>query len=122
MKQLQINFTTPEQSKRLLELGVPEDSADCYYYYWAWYGEEYQNKHPSPQICYTDSMPGERIYHFSSIYPCWSVGRLMEIYNICLLEPYPYYPRFGRYENMINIMIDAFVFSQGDFDFSKLED
>ena len=30
MKQLQNNFTTPEQSKRLLELGVPANSADCY--------------------------------------------------------------------------------------------
>ena len=31
MKQLQNNFTTPEQSKRLLELGVPADSADMFY-------------------------------------------------------------------------------------------
>ena len=30
MKKLQSNFTTSEQSKRLLELGVPADSADCY--------------------------------------------------------------------------------------------
>ena len=30
IKKLQNNFTTPEQSKRLLELGVPADSADCY--------------------------------------------------------------------------------------------
>ncbi len=29
MKQLQNNFTSPEQSKRLLELGLPADSADC---------------------------------------------------------------------------------------------
>ena len=29
MVKLQNNFTTPEQSKRLLELGVPADSADC---------------------------------------------------------------------------------------------
>lgn len=31
MKKLQNNYTTPEQSKRLLELGLPADSADCYY-------------------------------------------------------------------------------------------
>ena len=31
MKKLQQNFTTTEQSKRLLELGVPADSADCYF-------------------------------------------------------------------------------------------
>lgn len=28
-KDLQSTFTTPEQSKRLLELGVPEWTADC---------------------------------------------------------------------------------------------
>lgn len=28
IKRLQNNFTTPEQSKRLLKLGVPADSAD----------------------------------------------------------------------------------------------
>ena len=31
MKTLQNNFTTPEQSKRMLELGVPADSADMVY-------------------------------------------------------------------------------------------
>ena len=31
MAKLQNNFTAPEQSKRLLELGVPADSADCVY-------------------------------------------------------------------------------------------
>lgn len=31
IKKLQNNYTTPKQSKRLLELGVPADSADCYY-------------------------------------------------------------------------------------------
>ena len=29
MKNLQNNFTTQEQSKMLLELGVPADSSDC---------------------------------------------------------------------------------------------
>lgn len=32
MSKLQNNFTTPEQSKRLLELGVPADSADCFWF------------------------------------------------------------------------------------------
>ena len=31
IKNLQSKFTAPEQSKRLLELGVPAGSADCYY-------------------------------------------------------------------------------------------
>lgn len=31
MKKLQNNYTTPEQSKRLLELGIPAWTADCFY-------------------------------------------------------------------------------------------
>ena len=38
MKTLQNNFTTPEQSKKLLELGVPIDSADMF---WAASDEKY---------------------------------------------------------------------------------
>ena len=87
MKTLQNNFTTPEQSKRLLELGVPADSADCFINFcnrgrleiiplgetfrtWLAYGEKYD------------------IYHFERYYPCWSVGRLMEIFNIICAAEY----------------------------------
>jgi hypothetical protein len=77
MKQLQCNFTTLEQSKRLLELGVPEWTADC---------------------CFSKSKDGEYIcegvkhiipddFCVQSVpfpaYPCWSVGRLIEIYLLC---------------------------------------
>ena len=70
MKRLQNNYTTPEQSKRLLELGVPADSADCYW---------------------NDFI--QKPYVLSNLYskgtflnpkaPCWSVGRLNEIFKIC---------------------------------------
>jgi hypothetical protein len=75
MKKLQNNFTTPEQSKRLLELGVPEWTADLRY-----------------RICKdNDSILGNPYLtkgkkyigsHFNSSLPCWSVGRLIEIYEI----------------------------------------
>lgn len=117
--QLQNNYTTPEQSERLIELGVPADSADMYY----------QNALDARIIPtgrsykeYTDRLTGlnREIWFFK---PCWSVGRLIEIYNICLPEkPYPYYPRFGRYDNMMGIMIDAFVFAKGELNFSKLKE
>lgn len=70
MKKLQRNYTTIEQSKRLLELGVPADSADCYYKM-----NLYSFK---TEMCFTkeDSL----LYHYT---PCWSVGRLIEIYLIC---------------------------------------
>ena len=114
METLQNNFTTPEQSKRLLELGVPKDSADCYI-----------NTNGNTINVIPEESPKYSEYCRSLTYlvPCWSLGRLIEIYNICLPEkPYPYYPRFGRYENMMVIMLDAFVFTQGELDFSKLEE
>lgn len=69
MKKLQRNFTTPEQSKRLLEFGVPEWTADCYFRL-----DLYSYK---TEMCFTkeDSL----LHHYT---PCWSVGRLIEIYEI----------------------------------------
>lgn len=79
MKTLQNNFTTPEQSKRLLELGVPADSADCYllrtftkgdtFIVEVLHGELYSKK--------------DKFTNILEYLPCWSVGRLIEIYNIC---------------------------------------
>ena len=70
MKTLQSNFTTPEQSKRLLELGLPSWTADCFYKL-----DLYSFK---IEICFTkeDSLICEYI-------PRWSVGRLIEIFEIC---------------------------------------
>ena len=104
MKQLQNNFTTPEQSKRLLELGVPADSADCYIpfinYYnispadgekiferWEYLDAVIWNKTKYPELIkdceWTREFDGEEFDgHFTTYIPCWSVGRLIEIYNI----------------------------------------
>ena len=89
MKTLQNDFTTPEQSKRLLELGVPADSADCYYSY---YIKTYAHSEYTeilwfrPRFITDDNKPdwnailmgGRKTY-----LPCWSVGRLMKIMLIC---------------------------------------
>lgn len=74
MKKLQNNFTTPEQSKRLLGLGFPADSADCYINGWC------NNRAFQLPKLYSkcDWVDGR------SSLPCWSVGRLMEIYDICV--------------------------------------
>ena len=79
MKTLQSNFTTPEQSKRLLELGVPAWTADCFR--WDFYtglglsGDKRYSTSIS-FICYEY----QRDLHGKL--PCWSVGRLIEIYEI----------------------------------------
>lgn len=77
MRKLQNNFTTIKQSKRLLELGIPAWTADCNYY-------NVLDRHP--KISYIDA---DRDYKWNleSEYtpkPCWSVGRLIEIYHICV--------------------------------------
>ena len=76
------NFTTREQSKKLLELGIPADSADCFFYL-------YTNDSDNPHILYKKLSETQADYDspFSSIkavlYPCWSVGRLIEIWLLC---------------------------------------
>lgn len=118
MVALQNNFTTPEQSKRLLELGAPADSADCY---WRNYGDAehradvrfvlngYDKIH-TIKDCYEPN---------TEIIPCWSAGRLIEIYEIC----------FGGYFNSRyfghTLMEDVLLKIEeqiNSIDFSKLEE
>lgn len=113
MKTLQNNFTTPEQSKRLLELGVPADSADCYI-------DEWRRVHFIPQETQHTlyrKLARRTIY---AITPCWSVGRLMEIIAECYQVdmPFRYFVRGGMMESLINTFIDL----REEIDFSKLEE
>lgn len=72
MKTLQSNFTTPEQSNRLLELGVPADSADCIFTRYSKY-EKWKRR-------FIEDVVGEQLFCNQDFYfPCWSVGRLIEI-------------------------------------------
>lgn len=77
MVELQHNFTTPEQSKRLLALGVPADSADC-----IWYNPYYDGTVTRlAEISVWKGKYPQRIDKYTL--PCWSVGRLIEIYCLC---------------------------------------
>ena len=70
MKTLQNDLTTIEQSKRLLELGVPKNSANNYY------GKD-------GKLHYIDGTIPYSLLWETGCTPCWSVGRLMEIYDLC---------------------------------------
>ena len=77
MKKLQNNFTTTEQSKRLLALGLPKDSADCYYL----------RENPNRLCILNDGITISKLrlqLHMSHTMPCWSAGRLIEIYDITI--------------------------------------
>ena len=123
IKKLQNNFTTAEQSKRLLELGVPADSADCFRFS---LGKNTSN-FGMPRYCYrpyTELL----MYDYSGIYtllPCWSVGRLIEIFELCTgvlwqdtAQPSVIQP------TLIERVIETIVLfnKHGHMDFSKLEE
>lgn len=91
MKRLQNNFTTQEQSKRLLELGVPANSADMYYglfveaVIYTGYDDVPKGKTfycNEPSVRHIDSN-GTACELKRTDIPCWSVGRLIELMLIC---------------------------------------
>jgi hypothetical protein len=114
MKTLQNNFTTPEQSKRLLELGVPADSADCYY----------QDYGSIPMLVWTETQPLN--LRRGILKPCWSVGRMMEICKICgsYKLAKEIYGRALMYLNTVDgcICEMSYEINKGNLDFSELEE
>lgn len=132
MKTLQNNFTTPEQSKRLLELGVPAWTADCYYY-----EEGGISKDCTPNIVslgevWTDESKETMFSSFVDV-PCWSVGRLIEIELICRATKEGMIPRLSfvygelsenglNSEYLIENLVTYLEVGQYNYDFSKLEE
>lgn len=76
MKQLQKNYTTPEQSKKLLELGMPIESADIAMF-------DTPDDPFDPFIIAGDMTIWRDLNKGYGI-PSWSVGRLIEIWQICV--------------------------------------
>ena len=119
MKQLQNNFTTPEQSKRLLELGVPADSADCYYTdrrITIWYRSKFDKVDWSAKV-------GHDLFYL----PCWSVGRLLEICKICCITEKLYKQiknRIDLYKSATNGLVTEIIheISKDNIHFSKLQE
>ena len=126
MVKLQNNFTTPAQSKRLLELGVPADSADCYLLRTHTKGDTFIVEVLHDEL-YSKK---DKFTNVLEYLPCWSVGRLIEIYLTCALECHPYddfytetpslhliaFDKDRLIDEIIEIMFDDTM------DFAKLED
>ena len=118
MVKFQSNFTTSEQSKKLLELGVPADSADCYYKSW--------NTDNLPRLLFFTDTYSDMLEEYAKEYhnifmPCWSTGRLIDIYEYCTDE------KFQRESSVCNLMADCIrsiqlAIKENRFDLSKLEE
>ena len=133
MIKFQKGHTTPEQSKRLLDLGVPADSAD--FCYTSVYDKNYDKSgSPSGWKPVVHSIfiatPDWSKHHD---YPCWSALRLMEIIDICALDKYSdpnteEYPSTIKVMNKLHIPYVEYLVKSieravqlGTVDFSKLE-
>ena len=107
-----LNFTNPEQSQRLLELGLPADSADCY-------EDEWGRIHKLPEETLFSDIKRSR-----AVIPCWSAGTLIDIYLECLPEfddmGMPAGICLGR-GDLVAYMIDAIAIAMHQLDFSKLD-
>ena len=116
MKTLQNNFTTPEQSRQLLELGVPADSADCYL-------DVANSRRGILAIngIYNMDVPTTPRY-----LPCWSVGRLIEIICNCHVITNQFMENWiccDKDTNLVELLIsdiDVYI-AAGHIDFFKLE-
>ena len=111
MKQLQNNFTTKDQSKRLLELGIPIDSADMHIVYSS------RDIYSAPKFNDICVSAYRSYFPTLDILPCWSVGRLIEIYGIlrgvtCIFSL--------NTTDIIDDIIDCF--ERNKLEFSKLEE
>lgn len=94
----QHNYTSPEQSKRLLELGLPTESADCYYDQFSKLGFR----------CEEDYSYNFFDENFMFI-PCWSVGQLIDILKMVTERGFlgVHFDNFMTAENNIESLIHA---------------
>ena len=127
MKKLQDDFTTPKQSKRLMELGVPEDSANYCYECSLIGGEKYYSRELLDDTTFSKY---KRDYDSPcvDIIPCWSVGRLMEIMLLCYQFDLTSCACMRIYltdvlqKDLVNILINEIERNKNKIYFSKLED
>ena len=130
MKKLQNHFTTPEQSKRLLEWGLPKDSADVpmivfkdgTYIYKGILKDKTLSDYQAEDDAFQDEQDYPNYVHY---YPCWSVGRLIDILKICVTDKKELHEIFEELEMCIDetkTLVQTFKEYSDVIDFSKLEE
>jgi len=118
MKSIQNGFTTMEQSQRLVDIGVPLYSVDCYYS-----GVGWGRNNDTLQLMPDDEHRQVILDYFrtSSLYtPAWSAGRLIEIIKTCRVRKSRSWDLFYSDKPLIEQLIT--IIGTCDMDFSKLKD
>ena len=112
------NYTTSEQSKQLLELGLPADSADCY----TIINNDVYNK-DEIRVRQNEYEINYSFFKNKHYNPVWSVGKLVEIMNVCSLCGHVSIHRTDREVTQIEQLIEILQNRINDktIDFSKLE-
>ena len=132
MKTLQNNYTTPEQSKRLLELGVPADSADCIGLISRYdkgtavkKGDIFRHILRAEDTYTIVTSPDERGgVLVDEPFPIWSVGRLIEIIGKTRVDMHATtFVETSASDMLLQVIgrLEALVLNN-NIDFSKLED
>ncbi len=120
MSKLQNGFTTPEQSKRLLELGVPANSADC-----CLNGDSVIILNGKTfQENYNEDLEFARLHliEYPHYIPCWSVGELMKIFTLCFDPDFIHFDTYADGITFLQQMMDKFETYAENMDFSKLKE
>lgn len=115
------NYTTPEQSKKLLELGLPSNSADCYNVI----DSDVYNK-DDIRVRQNDYEISYSFFNNKHYNPCWSVGRLIEILKICIANTYKteldeIFEELEMCIDTVQSLVQIFIEYKDVIDFSKLE-
>lgn len=107
MSKLQSDFTTKQQSEKLLALGIPRLSANFYY-----------DDENEVQIVRDPEFELQSKGYF----PCWSVGMLMKIFAICFDPDFIHFDTYADGTNFLQQIMDKFETYTENMDFSKLKE
>lgn len=107
--ELQNDYTTKEQSYRLLGLGVPKISANLYY-------------DDEDEVQLVKDKEHELIG--KGYFPCWSVGRLVEIMKICAKpkEQAIMVEEMLYCKDLVELLVYMIEANKQVIDFSKLDE
>ena len=116
------NFTTKQQGDTLITLGLPPATADCFYDHFG-----YKNVRDSGIELSEDFFSSTEKYFdkHEGAFPCWSVGRLIAIYELCTGVKFERWSHKGVYNNnLIDDCIEHIKFAVNpdttiNFDFKK---